>query len=89
MAGDGETVDENAAVVREPGVGEVTVTIGRIVHFVTLDGDVVPAIVTRTRIAPGLVDMQVFHFNRGIELATSVPQGDGTAPNTWFWPRRG
>lgn len=65
------------------------VTIGRIVHWVTLDGEVIPGIVTRVRNGDlGVVDLQVFHYNRGIELAQGAYQGDGTQPGTWFWPPR-
>lgn len=69
------------------GEAEVVVTIGRIVHWVTLDGEVIPGIITRVRNAEsGLVDLQVFHFNRGVELAQMASQGDGQEPGTWFWP---
>lgn len=91
MAGDGETVDADSGLVREPVVSapEVPqVTIGRIVQYVTLDGNLVPAIICRSRFEGGIVDLQVFHYDRGIELARGVVQGDGTAPETWCWPRR-
>lgn len=73
----------------ERAVDVTEVTIGRIVHYRTLDGHDVPAIVTRTRPNSGVVDLQVFHFNRGVELATAVVQSDvGGLPETWHWPTR-
>lgn len=63
-------------------------SIGRIVHYITLDEHPVPAIITRTRPTSGVVDLQVFHYNRGCELATSVEQSDGMMVGTWCWPPR-
>lgn len=77
-----------AAAAAEVRSTEPVVTIGRIVHYRPLDGEPVPAIVVRTRRDSTVVDLQVFHYNRGVELQTLVEQGDSTTTHAWHWPPR-
>jgi len=66
-----------------------TPTIGRIVQYVTYEGAVLPAIITRV-VQDDSVNLQVFiDGTLGTEHHVSVPYGepnDGYPRCTWHWP---
>lgn len=60
-------------------------TIGRIVHFQTLDGQTLPAIVTRV-FSDTCVNLEVFGVNTESRFPTSVCMGGESGE--WSWPPR-
>ena len=74
-----KAIEEHAHTHPEAGIG-------RIVNYLSADGDILPAMVCRARPTVNRVDLQVFHYNRSVELVQGVEQSDGFQPETWFWP---
>jgi len=69
-------------------------SIGRIVHFVTLDGTHRPAIVVKAgdiNVDRQMVDLIVFldpTIDNTIPFQRGVPCGDSKDRRTWHWPER-